>query len=114
MTCHDWTRESIALFKRLWAEMGLPPRNRAVVARPAARVRRGLPCSIQRAASPLRPRAATISGVFSAVERPSASSRVENLPEAVAETPPPRVFLGTECVAEAEWMKNRLAMRAHG
>jgi GcrA cell cycle regulator len=132
-------------------------RSRAVVARPAARSNRELPCSIQRAASPLRPRAATISGVSSAVERLGASPQVENLPEAVAETPPPRVFLGTQCChpmgdrtcdepvranarglkspycpehfaliyaappaksatnpPPAGWLKNRLAMRAHG
>jgi hypothetical protein len=63
-----------------------------------------------RASSPARPsagrdagslrqsRPVTISGVTSsAVERRVASLPVENLPEAVAETPPPRVFLGTEC-----------------
>jgi hypothetical protein len=143
--------------KKIAAEMGLPPRSRAVVARPAARARRELPCSIQRAAPPSRPRAAIPSGVSSAVERPSASPRVENLPEAVAETPPPRVFSGTECChpmgdrtcnepvrvnarglkssycpehfaiihaappaksannpPPAGWLKNRLAMRAHG
>jgi hypothetical protein len=85
--------------KKIAAEMGLPPRSRAVVARLAARARRELPTlSDTRAASPLRPRAATFSGVASsAVERPSASPRVENLPEAVAETPPPRVFSGTQC-----------------
>jgi len=32
-----------------------------------------------------------------AVERLDSSPQVENLPEAVAEMPPPRVFLGTEC-----------------
>jgi hypothetical protein len=143
--------------KKIAAEMGLPPRSRAVVARPAARARRELPCSIQRAASPSRPRAATISGVSSAAERLGASPQVENLPGAVAETPPPRVFLGTQCChpigdrtcdepvranarglkapycrehfaliyatppaksannpPPAGWLKNRLAMRAHG
>jgi hypothetical protein len=83
--------------KKIAAEMGLPPRSRAVVARPAARARQELPCSIQRAASSSRPRAATPSGVSSAVERRAASLPVENLPEAVAETSPPRVFLGTQC-----------------
>jgi hypothetical protein len=84
--------------KKIAAEMGLPPRSRAVVARPAARSNRELPVAGSRAASPSRPRAATISGVASsAVERPSASPRVENLPGAVAETPPPRVFSGTQC-----------------
>jgi GcrA cell cycle regulator len=132
-------------------------RSRAVVARPAARSNRGLPVSGARAASPSRPRAAIISGVSSAVERLGASPQVENLPEAVAETPPPRVFLGTQCChpmgdrtcdkpvqanarglkspycpehfaliyaappaksannpPPAGWLKNRLAMRAHG
>jgi hypothetical protein len=83
--------------KKIAAEMGLPPRSRAVVARPAARANRQLPVSGARAASPSRPGAATISGVSSAVERLGASPQVENLPEAVAETPPPRVFLGTQC-----------------
>jgi hypothetical protein len=63
-----------------------------------------------RASSPARPsagrdaffpgqsRPVTISGVTSsAVERRGSSLPVENLPEAVAETPPPRVFSGTEC-----------------
>jgi GcrA cell cycle regulator len=72
-------------------------RSRGVVSRPAARARQELPCSIQRAASPSRPRAVTISGVSSAVERRAASLPVENLPGAVVETPPPRVFLGKKC-----------------
>jgi len=42
-------------------------------------------------------RPATPSGVSSAVERRVASLPAENLPGAVAETPPPRVFSGTEC-----------------
>ena len=72
--------------------------SRGMVSRPAARSNRELPTlSDTRAASPLRPRAATSSGVSSAVERPSSSPRVENLPGAVAETPPRRVFSGTEC-----------------
>jgi GcrA cell cycle regulator len=84
--------------KKIAAEMGLPPRSRGMVPRPAARARQELPCSVQRAASPLRPSAATISGVSSsAVERLGTSPQVENLPEAVAETPPPRVFSGTQC-----------------
>ena len=93
-------------------ELGLPPRDpglahslsasaqrksRDVVSRPAARSNRELPVAGSRAASPSRPRAATISGVSSAVERLGASPQAENLPEAVAETPPPRVFLGTQC-----------------
>jgi GcrA cell cycle regulator len=132
-------------------------KSRGMVPRPAARARQELPCSVQRAASPSRPGAATISGVSSAVERLGASPQVENLPEAVAETPPPRVFLGTQCCyvigdrtcdepvranarglkspycpehfaliyaappaksannpPPAGWLKNRLAMRAHG
>ena len=72
-------------------------KSRGMVPRPAARAHRELPCSVQRAASPSRPGAATISGVSSAVERLGASPQAENLPEAVAETPPPRVFLGTQC-----------------
>lgn len=72
-------------------------KSRAVVARPAARANRELPVSGARAVSPSRPRAATISGVSSAVERLGASPQAENLPEAVAETPPPRVFSGTQC-----------------
>ena len=133
-------------------------KSRGMVPRPAARARQELPCSVQRAASPSRPGAATISGVSSsAVERRAASLPVENLPGAVAETPPPRVFLGTQCChpigdrtcnepvranarglkspycpehfaliyaappaksatnpPPATWLKNRLAMRAHG
>jgi GcrA cell cycle regulator len=106
---------------------------------------------------PGQSRPVTISGVSSAVERRAASLPVENLPEAVAETPPPRVFSGTQCChpigdltcnepvranarglkssycsehfaliyaappaksatnpPPAGWLKNRLAMRAHG
>jgi GcrA cell cycle regulator len=133
------------------------PQSRGMVSRPAARSSRELPVSGARAASPSRPRAATVSGVSSAVERRVSSLPVENLPEAVAETPPPRVFLGTQCCyvigdctcnepvranarglkssycpahfaiihaappaknannpPPAGWLKNRLAMRAHG
>jgi hypothetical protein len=72
--------------------------SRAVVARPAVRANRELPVSGARAASQSRPRAATNSGVTSsAVERRVSSLPVENLPGAVAETPPRRVFSGTEC-----------------
>lgn len=47
---------------------------------------------------PGQSRPVTISGVVPfAVERRASSLPVENLPEAVAETPPPRVFLGTQC-----------------
>jgi GcrA cell cycle regulator len=134
------------------------PKSRGMVSRPAARANRELPVSGARAASPSRPRAATSSGALSsAVERLGASPQAENLPEAVAETPPPRVFLGTKCChpmgdrtcdepvqanarglkssycpehfamihaappaksatnpPPAGWLKNRLAMRAHG
>jgi GcrA cell cycle regulator len=47
--------------------------------------------------SPGQSRPVTISGVSSAVERLGASPQVENLPGAVVETPPPRVFSGTQC-----------------
>jgi GcrA cell cycle regulator len=135
------------------------PKSRGMVSRPAARSNRELPTlSDTRAASPSRPRAATSSGALSsAVERRAASLPVENSPGAVAETPPPRVFLGTKCChpmgdrtcnepvqanarglkssycpehfamihaappaksatnpPPAGWLKNRLAMRAHG
>ena len=133
-------------------------RSRAMVARPAARSSRELPGADTRAASPSRPRAATFSGALSsAVERQASSRPERDLPEAVAETPPPRVFLGTQCChpvgdrtcnepvranarglkspycpehfaliyaappaksatnpPPAGWLKNRLAMRAHG
>ena len=47
---------------------------------------------------PGQSRPATPSGVtLSAVERLGSSPQVENLAEAVAEMPPPRVFLGTQC-----------------
>ena len=158
--------------KAVARELGLPERDpslahslkanahrksQRMVRRPAARSNRELPVSDARAASPSRPCAAIISGVSSAVERRAASLPVENLPEAVAETPPPRVFLGTKCChpigdltcdkpvranarglkspycpehfaliyapppaksatnpPPAGWLKNRLAMRAHG
>jgi GcrA cell cycle regulator len=86
-----------AKFLGLVAGRRASPKSRGMVSRPAARARRELPCSIQRAASPSRPRAATFSGVSSAVERRGSSLPVENLPEAVAGTPPPRVFSGTNC-----------------
>jgi GcrA cell cycle regulator len=74
------------------------PKSRGMVSRPAARSNRELPTfSDTRAASSSRPRAAIPSGVSSAVERPSSSPRVENLPGAVVEAPPRRVFSGTEC-----------------
>jgi hypothetical protein len=50
------------------------------------------------AMSPRQSRPATISGVTSsAVERRGSSLPVENLPEAVGERQPPRVFSGTQC-----------------
>jgi len=50
------------------------------------------------AISPRQSRPVTFSGVTSsAVERLGSSPQVENLPGAVAETPPRRVFSGTEC-----------------
>jgi GcrA cell cycle regulator len=49
------------------------------------------------AISPRQSRPVTISGASSAAERLGASPQVENLPEAVGERQPPRVFSGTEC-----------------
>jgi hypothetical protein len=72
--------------------------SRGMVPQPAARANRELPVSGARAASPSRPRAAINSRLLSsAVERRVSSLPVENLPGAVAETPPRRVFLGTQC-----------------
>ncbi len=74
------------------------PKSRGMVSRPAARDNRELPCSIQRAASPSRPRAATNScGASPAVERQVFSQPARILPEAVAETSPPRVFSRACC-----------------
>jgi GcrA cell cycle regulator len=73
------------------------PKSRGMVSRPAARSSRELPGADTRAASPSRPRAATPSGVSSAAERQASSRPERDLPEAVAETPPPRVFSGTQC-----------------
>jgi GcrA cell cycle regulator len=147
-----------AKFLGLVAGRRASPKSRGMVSRPAARSNRELPVSGARAASPSRPCAATFSGALSsAVERLGASPQVENLPEAVAETPPPQVFSGTKCChpmgdrtcnepvranarglkspycpehfamiyaaspaksatnpPPAGWLKNRLAMRAHG
>ncbi len=87
-----------AKFLGLVAGRRASPKSRGMVSRPAARSNRELPVSGARAASPSRPCAATFSGALSsAVERLGASPQVENLPGAVAETPPPRVFLGTQC-----------------
>jgi hypothetical protein len=72
--------------------------SRGVVSRPAARAHRELPkLSETRAASPSRPRAASISGVSSAVERQASSRPERDLPGAVAETPPRRVFSDKQC-----------------
>jgi hypothetical protein len=74
--------------------------SRGMVSRPAARSNRELPTlSDTRAASPSRQRAATSSRVFSfAVERLGTTSpQVENLPGAVVEAPPRRVFLDRQC-----------------
>ena len=88
--------------------MGLPAReapaniakqkSRGVVSRPAARPSELPRERHTRAASPSRPGAAINSRVTAfAVERRASSLPVENLPGAVAETPPPRVFSGTKC-----------------
>jgi GcrA cell cycle regulator len=73
------------------------PKSRGMVSRPAARNPQELPVFEARAASPSRSRAATISGVSSAVERRASSLPVENLPGAVSETPPRRVFSHKQC-----------------
>jgi hypothetical protein len=72
--------------------------SRGMVSRPAARAHRELPkLSETRAASPSRPRAASISGVSSAVERQASSRPERDLPGAVAETLPRRVFSHKQC-----------------
>jgi hypothetical protein len=72
--------------------------SRGMVPQPAARSSRELPVADSRAASPSRPRAASISGALSsAVERLGASPQVENLPGAVVETQPRRVFFHKQC-----------------
>ncbi len=74
------------------------PKSRGMVSRPAARSNRELPVSDPRAASPSRPRAATSSGALSsAVERQASSRPERDLPGAVAETPPRRVFSHKQC-----------------
>ena len=85
--------------KKIAVEMDLPEKSRGVVFRPAARAQRGLSHpSETRAAFPSRPSAATNSGVLSsAVERLGASPQAENLPGAVANEAPRRVFLNTQC-----------------
>ena len=89
-----------AKFLGLVAGRRASPKSRGMVPQPAARVKRELPPkpSFGRAASPSRPRAATFSGALSsAVERRVSSPPVENLPGAVAETPPRRVFSHKQC-----------------
>lgn len=72
--------------------------SRGVVSRPAAFNPELSRSRHMKAASPSRPRAASNSGALSsAVERRVASLPVENLPGAVVETPPRRVFSGTQC-----------------
>ena len=73
--------------------------SRGVVSRPAARAHRELPkLSDTRAASPSRPRAAINSRLLSsAVERQASSRPERDLPGAVAETPPRRVFSDMQC-----------------
>jgi len=74
------------------------PKSRGMVSRPAARSNRELPVADTRAASPSRPCAATFSGALSsAVERRVSSLPVENLPGAVVEAPPRRVFSHKQC-----------------
>jgi hypothetical protein len=72
--------------------------SRGVVSRPAA-FNPELPrARHMKAASPSRPRAAINSRLLSsAVERLGSSPQVENLPGAVAETPPRRVFSDKQC-----------------
>jgi hypothetical protein len=87
--------------------MGLPAReapaniakqkSRGMVSRPAA-FNPELPrARHMKAASPSRPRAAFNSGVSSAVERQASSRPERDLPGAVAETPPRRVFSHKQC-----------------
>ena len=85
--------------KRLAAEMDLPSKSCAVVARPAARVPSAPLVKDTRAASPSRLGAATFSRAFSsrAVERLGASTQVENLPSAAADEALRRVFSDRQC-----------------
>jgi hypothetical protein len=72
--------------------------SRGVVSRPAAFNPEFSRARHMKAASPSRPRAASNSGaLYSAVERPGSSPRVENLPGAVVEAPPRRVFSHKQC-----------------
>ena len=73
------------------------PKSRGMVPQPAVRANRELPVSGARAASPSRPRAASISGVSSAVERQASSRPERDLPGAVVEAPPRRVFSHKQC-----------------
>jgi hypothetical protein len=88
-----------AKFLGLVAGRSASPQSRGVVSRPAARAHRELPkLSETRAASPSRPRAAINSGALSSADERQASSRPErDLPGAVAETPPRRVFSHKQC-----------------
>jgi GcrA cell cycle regulator len=74
------------------------PKSRGVVSRPAA-FNPELPrARHMKAASPSRPGAASNSGaLFSAVERQASSRPERDLPGAVAETPPRRVFSHKQC-----------------
>jgi GcrA cell cycle regulator len=94
--------------KKLAVEMALPEKSRGVVFRPAARAQRGLSqTSATRAAFPSRPSAATRCSsvrVTRPATQPGAAaataldvSSLSNLPGAVAETPPRRVFSNTQC-----------------
>ena len=71
--------------------------SRGMVSRPAARANRELPVFGARAAPPSRPRAATSSGVSSAVERQASSRPERDLPGAVVKAPPRRVFSHKQC-----------------
>jgi hypothetical protein len=94
--------------KKLAVEMALPEKSRGVVFRPAARAQRGLSqTSATRAAFPSRPSAATRCSsvrVTRPATQPGAAaataldvSSLSNLPGAVVETPPRRVFSGACC-----------------
>jgi len=84
-----------AVFQRAY-KLRLVAGKRALQTRPRQTIAR--PSAGRDAISPRQSRPVTISGVTSsAVERLGSSPQVENLPGAVAETPPRRVFLGTNC-----------------
>ena len=116
-----WTEEDDALLRRIYggflttaeigARMGRSTHaiayrasNLGLVAgrrakKTGLRVRqKAQPSAGRDAISPRQSRPVTISGVTSsAVERRGSSLPVENLPEAVGERQPPRVFSGTQC-----------------